>query len=279
MTGYRHSNRMTTLLSGTALALVIAAPAPAPAGTNDWWDITAGFKAAGQARLERDADLAMSQHYVNILSEAHEAVRAAFVTLGPEDIDALTAWLEANDDLDGFRLPGRSARRTRAALGLPESGIGQTGIRMRRCGGSILHAYYDTGSMEFDRELTAAAIRSRVWEDALLKGARVGTPQEAMAAYEAGAEIANGQLMRFHQEPQILPACLNDDYLRPIPASTLAVVGGAMPRRTVERTRVGACPAGFVGEGLFQMIETVNGHENPVPVNCSVPASGGSGSG
>ena len=162
---------------------------------------------------------------------------------------------------------GNRARQTRAALGLPESGIGQTGIRMRRCGGLILHAYYDTDNMEFERQLTPIAIRSRVWEEALLKGARVGTPQEAQAAYEAGAEIADGQMMRFHQEPQVLPACLNDDYVRPMPASTLAVVNGVRPRRTVERKWVGNCPAGEVGEGLFHMIETINGIENPDPVD------------
>ena len=100
--------------------------------------------------------------------------------------------------------------------------------------------------MVFERQLTAAAIRNRVREDALLKGARIGTPQEAMAAYEAGAEIADGQLMRYYREPQILPACLNDDYLRPIPASTLAVVAGVTPRSNRERRRVGACPVAWM---------------------------------
>ena len=264
MTGYRHSN-IATLLSGTALALVIAGPAQA--GMNDWWDITAGFQAQRQIRMERDADLAMSQHYINTLTETHKAVGNAFKILGPEDIDALTAWLEAHDDLDEFHLPGGSSRQTRAALGLPEAGIGQTGIRMRRCGGDILHAYYDTDSMAFERQLTAAAMRNKVWEEALRNGARYGTPQEAMAAYDAGAEFADGQLMRYHRDPQILPACLNDDYLRPIPASTLAIVGGVSPRIRRARRWVEDCPAGFVGEGVIGFFETVNGIERPVPVN------------
>ena len=65
--------------------------------------------------------------------------------------------------------------------------------------------------------------------------------------------------MRFHQQPQALPACLNDDYSRPMPATpTLAIVNGVMPRVSRARARVGDCPTDFVGEGRFKVIETVN---------------------
>ena len=260
------------LMSGTALALVLATE-PARAGLGDWWDVFAGVSAAEQARLDREADRALSLEYAGTLRAAHEAVRRALITWGPADSDALTAWLGDNDTLNGFRLPGKglaATRRELEKLGWPADGIGQAGLRVRWCGNLYLHSFYDTGAMEFERGLTATAIRRHVQQASMQEpgGAQGLASRQALAAERAGGEYHAGRILRFWRDPETPNACLTSAFADPMPATaTMIITGGARPRISQRRERVSACPTGEVGEGIFNLIESVNDIDRATPVD------------
>ena len=262
----------TGLMSGTALALVLATE-PANAGLGDWWDVFAGVSAAEQARLDREADRALSLEYAGTLRAAHEAVRRALITWGPADSDALVAWLGDNDTLNGFRLPGKglaATRRELEKLGWPADGIGQAGLRVRWCGNLYLHSFYDTGAIEFERGLTATAIRRHVQQASMQEpgGANGLASRQALAAERAGGEYHAGRILRFWRDPETPNACLTADFATPMPAiATLIITGGARPRISQRRERTDDCPTGEVGEGIFNVIESINGIDRATPVD------------
>ena len=252
------------LMSGTALALVLATE-PARAGLGDWWDVFAGVSAAEQARLDREADRALSLEYAGTLRAAHEAVRRALITWKPAYSDALTAWLGDNDTLNGFPL-----RSELEKLGWPADGIGQAGLRVRWCGNLYLHSFYDTGAIEFERGLTATAIRRHVQQASMQEpgGANGLASRQALAAERAGGEYHAGRILRFWRDPETPNACLTADFATPMPAiATLIITGGARPRISQRRELDSACPTDQVGEGIFNVIESINGIERATPVD------------